>query len=116
MFALRTPCSNCPFRIEGAIELEPGRLEGIVEELVRDDWSTFHCHKTVYSNSGGDWGEDGQYEPSGKESMCAGAAAYLHKIGRPTVAMRLAFATNTLDVETLVKNGLLVIDPVERTK
>src|SRR3989344_5614440 len=32
----KRPCSNCPFRSDGAgIELHPGRLEGIVSELGR---------------------------------------------------------------------------------
>ncbi|EHD8952103.1 hypothetical protein OCP19_004830 [Salmonella enterica subsp. enterica serovar Typhimurium] len=89
---LKKPCANCPFRKEGAIELAPGRLEGIINDIVENDMTTFHCHKTVHLKSGGEWDEEGNYAPSGQESMCAGAAAYLMKIGRPTVAMRIAFA------------------------
>jgi hypothetical protein len=91
-YKLKKPCSNCPFRREGAIDLMPGRLEGIINHLIVDDYSTFQCHKTVHSRSGGDWDDDGNYNPSGNESMCAGAAAYLMKIKRPTVGMRIAFA------------------------
>lgn len=90
LFRLRKPCSNCPFLKDGAIPLNPGRLEGIIDELLADDTSTFQCHKTVYSRSGGDWDDDGGYRPSGAEAMCAGAAAYLLKVGRPSVSMRLA--------------------------
>ena len=89
---LKKPCANCPFRKEGAIELVPGRLEGIINDIVENDMTTFHCHKTVHSKSGGEWDEEGNYAPSGQESMCAGAAAYLMKIGRPTVAMRIALS------------------------
>ncbi|WP_157657629.1 hypothetical protein [Burkholderia ubonensis] len=32
-FKLRRLCENCPFRKNGAIQLAPGRLEGIVEHL-----------------------------------------------------------------------------------
>ncbi|HFH4447332.1 TPA: hypothetical protein ACTL7U_006433, partial [Pseudomonas aeruginosa] len=48
---------------------------------------------TVHSKRGGNWDDEGNYNPSGHESMCAGAAAYLMKKGRPTVGMRFAFAT-----------------------
>jgi hypothetical protein len=89
---LKKPCENCPFLVEGAIELGPGRVEGIIETLLADDHSTFQCHKTVHSARGGDWDEDGSYTPSGHEAMCAGAAALLMKRRRPTVAMRIAFA------------------------
>ncbi len=90
---LKWPCSNCPFRLKGAIDLEPGRLDGIVEDLIKDDMSTFQCHKIVHSTKGGEWDEDGKYVPSGEEAMCAGAAALLMKRGRPTVGMRIAFVT-----------------------
>jgi hypothetical protein len=68
-------------------------LEGIISTLIEDDHSTFQCHKTVHSKRGGNWDDEGSYESSGHESMCAGAAAYLMKRGRPTVGMRFAFAT-----------------------
>ncbi|MEZ1440132.1 hypothetical protein QVM41_28145 [Pseudomonas shirazica] len=90
---LKRPCANCPFLKEGAIELAPGRLDGIIEGLLEDDHSTFQCHKTVHSRKGGEWDEDGNYTASGHEAMCAGAAAYLMKNGSPSVAMRIAFAT-----------------------
>lgn len=89
---LRKPCANCPFLKDGAIELEPGRVRGILDDLLRDDTTTFQCHKTVHHAKGGEWDEDGEYHPSGNEAMCAGAAAVLMKRGRPTVAMRVAFA------------------------
>ena len=89
---LKKPCPNCPFLKDGAIELAPGRLEVIIEGLLTDDRSTFQCHKTVHCNKGGEWTDDGEYEASGHEAMCAGAAAVLMKRGRPTVTMRVAFA------------------------
>ncbi|WP_153785301.1 hypothetical protein [Pseudomonas sp. EMN2] len=90
---LKRPCVNCPFLKKGAIELAPGRLEGIISALVEDDHSTFQCHKTVHSARGGEWDEDGNYTASGHEAMCAGAAAYLMKKRMPSVGMRFAFAT-----------------------
>lgn len=92
-YRLKTPCSNCPFRKVGAIHLESGRLQEIISELLSDDHKAFLCHKVVHSNKGGEWDDEGNYLPSNKEAGCAGAHGYLYKIGRPTVGMRLAFAT-----------------------
>lgn len=107
---LKRPCSNCPFLKKGAIELNPGRLEGIIEGLVEDDHSTFQCHKTVHSSRGGEWDDDGNYKPSGHESMCAGAAAYLMKHKRPTVGMRLAFAVGAAKPSDWDHAQTLIID------
>lgn len=74
---LKRPFANCPFLKKGAIELAPGRLEGITRDLVEDDHTPFQCHKTVHSARGGKLDEDGSYTASGHEAMCAGAAAYL---------------------------------------
>ena len=48
-YRLKTPCSKCPFRKDSPIELRPGRLEGIVETLLKDQTSTFTCHNTFSS-------------------------------------------------------------------
>lgn len=107
---LKKPCGNCPFRVEGAIDLAPGRLEGIIAGLVEDDLSTFQCHATVHCEKGGEWTEDG-YQPSGHEAMCAGAAAYLWKIGRPTVAMRIGLAIGACSTEDWARNEAVIINP-----
>jgi len=91
-FRLKAPCANCPFLKAGGIELNPGRLEGIKAHLLRDDFSSFYCHKTTHC-TGEEEDEDGEgYSPSGKEAHCAGAAAFLLSRGRSNIAMRLAFA------------------------
>ncbi|WP_249362277.1 MULTISPECIES: hypothetical protein [unclassified Burkholderia] len=111
-FKLRRPCENCPFRKRDAIILAPGRLEGIIERLVRNDHSTFHCHKTVHNTrTGGVWDDDGHYVASGQESMCAGAMIYLEKIGRSTVGMRLGRVLGKYDVERLSPAFGDIIDP-----
>lgn len=109
-YRLKKPCANCPFRKEGAIVLEPGRLEQIVDTLVRDDYSTFQCHKIVHSELGGVWDDEGNYKPSGKEPMCAGACAFLMKVGRPTVGMRLAFVTGDATQNDWIEIYDLIID------
>lgn len=111
-FSMTAPCSNCPFRKTGAISLEPGRLDGIIKDLVEDDHSTFQCHKTVHAKAtGGDWDEDGNYVASGKEAMCAGAMIYLEKLGRPTVGMRIGRIHGAYDPEKLLRHGDDVIAP-----
>ncbi|MDF8365095.1 MULTISPECIES: hypothetical protein [Achromobacter] len=107
---LKKPCADCPFRIEGAIDLAPGRLEGIIESLVENDQSSFQCHKTVHCDKGGRWLEDG-YQPSGHEGMCAGAAAYLMKLGQPTVTMRVGFALGVAKPSDWDAAKSLVISP-----
>lgn len=114
MFRLKRPCENCPFLKEGAIELRPGRLQGIIDGLVNDDMSNFQCHKTVHHpKTGGSWSEEGGYKASGKECMCAGAMIYLEKAGRPTVAMRLGSAVGLYDRRELEPAFDEVIDPPE---
>jgi len=112
LFRLKKPCSNCPFLKEGAIELQPGRLDGIVKHLLADDWSTFRCHKTVHNKkTGGEWDDVGRYHASGKEAMCMGAAVYLEKLGRPTVAMRIAMLSGMYDQDATKAIHPLIIDP-----
>jgi hypothetical protein len=107
---LKRPCSNCPFLKEGAIPLQPGRLEGIVSDLVENDSSTFQCHKTVHSARGGDWDGEDNYTPSGHEAMCAGAAAYLMNRDRPTQIMRVAFALGAATPTDWDNSKALIID------
>jgi hypothetical protein len=116
LFALKKPCDNCPFLKDGAIELHEGRLEGIIDDITNDDTKVFHCHKTVHNKrTGGDLSDDGEYTASGHESHCVGAMAYLLKIRRPNVAMRLGMALRMFDPGELSKSvGGLVINTVEK--
>ena len=112
-FKLRRPCENCPFLKQGAIDLEPGRLDGFIESMVQDDHSTFQCHKTVHGPRGGKWDEDGEYHASGNESMCVGAMIYLEKLGRPTVGMRVGRVFGYYDPARMTTAFDDVIDPVK---
>jgi hypothetical protein len=117
-FALKKPCENCPFRKQGAIDLRPGRLEGIIESLLKDDWETFQCHKTVHNpRTGGEWVDDDgehRYIPSGREAMCAGAIIYLEKVRSPSVPMRLGHITGLYRPEEYMKSADCVIDPIQK--
>lgn len=107
---LKRPCDNCPFLKSGGIDLETGRLEGIVEGLLSNDRSTFQCHKTVHCAQGGTWTDEGDYLASGHEAMCAGAAAFLMKRGRPSVNMRIGFAMGCATPDQWTGAADLVID------
>lgn len=109
-YRLKRPCANCPFLKVGAIELQPGRLDGIVSDLLESDQGTFQCHKTVHCARGGEWDGEDNYQPSGHEAMCAGAAALLMKRGRPTVSMRFAFVTGAASPSDWDAVQPLVID------
>ena len=92
----KCPCSNCPFRADaGAIELRPGRLEGIVADLLQDDQQTFVCHKTLDS----------------QRMTCAGAVAVMAKLGRLPVIARLGLVHEVITVADIEASKQLVIDP-----
>ena len=118
-YRLKTPCAKCPFRKEGAIELRPGRLEGIIEDLLENDQNTFQCHNTIATDDSlvdVDDADEAEYRSQAPlvmqgERMCAGAAAYLIKKGRPSVGMRYAMALGIISKDHWGKAEELVIDP-----
>lgn len=110
--SLKRPCANCPFRKEGAIELREGRINEIVENLLVDDRNIFYCHKSVHSKNGGKWDHNLNYSASGNEKVCAGAAAYLMKIGRPSIGMRFGFITGMATPEDYNRLAEDIIEPI----
>lgn len=116
---LKKPCSNCPFLRNGAIELAPARLEGIIDDLMLDDTINFQCHKTIHSKIGGEWIEDDDgeehYKPSGNESMCIGSAIYMLKAGRPSISLRFALIAGMISIEELTIQNKKIIEPLNGT-
>ncbi|NVL50002.1 hypothetical protein F2S72_09650 [Pseudomonas syringae pv. actinidiae] len=117
-FQLKTPCSKCPFRKDTRIELQPGRLEGIIQDLLANDRATFTCHNT-FSSSRHDPDDDRdeadpqpQIDYRNGEKMCAGAAAYLIKVQRPSVGMRYAMHSGSISFDQWDSAVETVIDPV----
>lgn len=108
---LRKPCANCPFLKEGAIELAPGRLEQILEDVVSNDWDTFVCHKTVHYDRDELHQDDGRYCMVGDEQQCAGATIYLLKLGRWNMRMRLGRMSGAFNPKDYEPHFGLVIDP-----
>ncbi len=100
-FDLKRPCSNCPFRTEGAIELRPERLPAIVAGLLADDHSWFKCHKTLHLE-----------QHAHRDAQCVGAMVYLLKVNRPSVSMRVAEKFGLLDYDALRAQAHTVIDPL----
>ncbi|RGE40957.1 hypothetical protein DZC30_19610 [Comamonas testosteroni] len=92
----KRPCANCPFRCDGAgIPLRPGRVEGIVSDLLTDDQQTFVCHKTL-----------------DRERMtCAGAVGLMSKLGRLPMIARLGLAYGVITKADIVASAAMVIEP-----
>ena len=105
LFSIQVPCENCPFRSDDqAIQLEPGRLDSMIESLLNDDTHSFWCHKALYC------------QEKLQKKACAGAAAYLMKIGQPSVAMRLFMSTGSIPLDYWDKAKTMTIEPeVEET-
>ncbi len=92
----KRPCSNCPFRCDDdAIELRPGRLEGIIAGLLRNDMSTFVCHKTLDT----------------QRMTCAGAVAVMAKLGCLPVIARLGLVHEVITKADIEASKQLVIYP-----
>jgi Family of unknown function (DUF6283) len=92
----KRPCSNCPFRKDGAgIELPPGRLVGIIAHLKADDQQTFVCHKTLNKN----------------RMTCAGAVGAMSKIGQLPVIARLGLVFGVITKDDIAASAAMVIDP-----
>lgn len=115
-YALKKPCANCPFLKEGGIELSPGRLQGIVDDLVSGEATSFLCHKTTHHpTAGGECVEDEdgneRYLASGLEQQCAGSLILLEKMGHQTQLMQIMQRMGVYDPDQLQHCHDVVIDP-----
>lgn len=107
---LKIPCSSCPFREGVDLNLEPGRIEGIIESL-KDDYHAFQCHKTTHK---GEWSEDGErYIPTGDELVCMGSLAYMHREGYLPVIARIAIVRRDITIEDIQRAYPLLIESKE---
>jgi len=110
-FNLIKPCPNCPFRNDDqAIDLQPGRREQIIEDLLSGKESTFHCHKTVYRDDGRNHDEDGNYHPV-DVCHCAGAAAVTRKFGRDTTLVQIATRLGAIEPDHYDPAASLTLEP-----
>lgn len=94
-FALKKPCSNCPFLRTPFFYLHKKRKEEIASSLLFAD-QLFPCHKTT----NGEWDEEyEEYTEGGAEQHCSGALAVLLKEDRlfDNFPLRLAVKEKWLD-------------------
>lgn len=111
-YALKKPCANCPFlKDQGkAINLQPGRVEGIIDDLLRGVTTGFSCHKTLNGEEIEDDEGNVIYQRGGKELECAGALAVLEKLNRPTQLVRIMERMGAYDRNRYIPLFDLVID------
>ena len=110
-FALKEPCSDCPFRNDGqSINLQDGRREQIIEDLLSGVSTTFHCHKTVYRKDADNFDEDGNYKPQ-DVMMCPGAMAVARKLGRDPQMIQIAERMGWIELGHYDKAMEKTLDP-----
>lgn len=109
LFAMKTPCKNCPFLKEHGIPLAEGRLQEIKNDLLDDDTVPFFCHKTTYSTGGGYDDDSDRYQLSGKESYCMGAMAYLYAKRRLNVPTRMGIILGLCELND-IENTIPLIE------
>jgi hypothetical protein len=80
----------------------PGRVEGIIEDLINHKTTGFSCHKTV-----------GRSETNAIEGRkeCAGALITLEKLGHQTQLMQVMHRLGLYEPQDLKPAYDLVIDP-----
>ncbi len=90
-FNVTSPCGNCPFRTDTPISLRPGRMVGILNDVLRRD-RTFSCHKTTNG-------------AKREHSHCAGALIMHEKSGKPNWRIRIAHGLGLYDPAKLNMNA-----------
>ncbi|WP_052646807.1 hypothetical protein [Paenibacillus terrae] len=103
LFSITEPCINCPFRKDNDLNLNTGRLEGIIEDLHNN--IPFHCHKTI------DYTQESKEQQIEDALYCGGSMVYLKKCGNTNVPMRLGQMYGLLKLEEL-RGEDLVIEPM----
>lgn len=94
----KRPCSNCPFRNDGqGIELQPGRLEGIIQGMLSDDQQTFVCHKTLDK----------------ERKTCAGFVGVMSKLNRLPIIARLGITYGVITIADVRACENMVIEPAD---
>lgn len=94
MCILKRPCSNCPFRNDGAgVELRPGRIESIIASALSDDHECFVCHRTLDT----------------EKQTCAGFLALMSKMDRLPVIARIGLHLGSITESDIAASAKLVI-------
>ena len=72
----------------------PGRLEGIVSDLLADDHQTFVCHKTLDT----------------ERMTCAGAVGLMSKLGRLPLIARMGLVMGVISNKDIEASAAMVVD------
>lgn len=94
-FALKSPCTHCPFRSDIAPFLRKARVEEIVRAI---EHKTFACHETVHTPQQRDRG--GRFMPR-THQHCAGALILMHKVERQGDMQQIAERLGLYDRDQL---------------
>jgi hypothetical protein len=87
-FSLKQPCEHCPFRTDQCF-LNGQRAREIAEAVAVEN-KTFTCHQHLHGEHDDDPEGDVEYHPSTVDQMCAGAMAFVEKLGVPNQMLQIA--------------------------
>jgi hypothetical protein len=99
-FDLRKPCPQCPFRPGGFI-IHPDRAREIAEGVVHGD-VTFTCHKHLHGEHLELEDGEERYNPAMQDQHCAGAAAFVRKLGAANQMLQIAERLGICDPDQLL--------------
>lgn len=112
-YRIKRPCADCPFRSDGnGIDLMPGRLSQIANDITQGDGTTFFCHKTLSGERHEEFDdEDEGYTPGKKDSACAGALIFQFKYGRLPIDARIGVMSGAIDIPAIEAQFGDVVEP-----
>jgi hypothetical protein len=88
-FSLKSPCAECPFN-KSQSYLNEARAREIAEAVAVEN-RTFTCHKHLHGEyADDDEAQEEGYSPTVRDQMCAGAMAFVEKLGVPNQMLQIA--------------------------
>lgn len=103
-FSLREPCAECPFR-KSQSYLHGERAREIAEAVAVEN-RTFTCHKHLHGDREEDAEGEDHYQPGVTDQMCAGAMAFVKKLGAPNQMLQIAERLGLRDPSRLLQGSL----------
>jgi hypothetical protein len=104
-FDLRKPCIQCPFRPAAGGYLNEERAREIAEAVTEGN-VTFTCHKTISGEHDDEDEYEGTYRPGSDDQMCAGAMAFVDKLGAANQMLQIAERLGLRDPQRLLPEAL----------
>lgn len=100
-FDLRKPCPQCPFRPAAGAFLHVERAREIAQAVTEGN-VTFSCHKHLHGRER----SNGSYNPGHGDQMCAGAMAFVEKLGAANQMLQIAERLGIRDPNRLLPEAL----------